>query len=96
MQKSKPIEYLQSILYHIQLYWKEIVTALLVLITIILALLWSCTQEDIYYYIGAGTSITAVLIECVIAEPYITEVLEILGLWDTPEDETERSIDNAE
>lgn len=87
MQKAKPIEYLQAILYHIKCHWRKLVMAVLILGTITLALIWSSTQEQVYYYIGVGTGITALLLPCVIYAKELCKAMDKLGLREVPEDE---------
>lgn len=91
MQKTKPIEYIQAILYHIKYHWRVIVTSILAIATIILGLLWSSTQEQMYYYVGVGTGLAAVLIACVVYAPVITQAMDKLGLRLAPEDEKEKA-----
>lgn len=87
MQKAKPIEYLQSILYHIKLHWRKLVMAVLIAATTIFALIWSSTQEQVYYYVGVGTGITALLLPCVIYAKELCRAMDKLGLREVPEDE---------
>lgn len=87
MQKPKPIEYVQAILYLIKYHWRIIVTTILAIATIILGLSYACTGNKICYYWGVGTGLCAVIICCVIYIPEISRKLDELGLNITPEDE---------
>jgi hypothetical protein len=87
MQKTKPIEYVQAILYHIKCHWRKLIMAVLIVATIVLALIWSDTQEDTYYYIGVGTGIIALLVSCVIYAPELGRAMDRFGLREVPEDE---------
>ena len=87
MQKAKPIEYVQAILYHIKCHWRELIMAVLIVATIILALIWSSTQEDIHRYIAVGAGITTLLVSCVIYAPELGKAMDRFGLREVPEDE---------
>ena len=87
MQKAKPIEYVQAILYHIKCHWRELIMAVLIVATIILALIWSSTQEDIHRYIAVGAGITTLLAPCVMYATEIGKAMDKFGLRETPRDE---------
>lgn len=63
--------------------------AVLITTTIVLALIWSSTQEQVYYYIGVGTGITALLLPCVIYAKELCRAMDRFGLREVPEDEEE-------
>ena len=87
MQKAKPIEYVQAILYHIKCHWRKLIMAVLIVATIILALIWSSTQEDIHYYIAVGAGVITVVVACLAHSQEIGEIVDRLGLRLVPEDE---------
>ena len=87
--------YLQAILYQIKCHWKKLVLALLIISTLTFALIWSSTQQGIYYYIGVGTGLTTLLAPCIMYAPELGRAMDRFGLRETPEDETERSINNG-
>ena len=91
MQKAKPIEYLQGLLYQLKCHWKKLIMAVLIVVTVVLALIWSSTQEDIYYYTGVGTGITALLAPCIMYATEIGRAMDRFGLRETPEDEKEKA-----
>lgn len=83
--------YIQAVLYLIKEHWKKLIITVLIVATIILALMWSSTQKDIYYYIGVGIGLTTLLAPCIMYAPEISKTMDKLGLKEIPEDETERS-----
>ena len=86
MQKNKPqpIEYLQSVLYHIKYHWLAIITAILIPATVILGLIYAVTNNKICYYCGVATGLIVLLLWGAV---YANKISEQLGLWKAPEDE---------
>lgn len=96
MQKPRPIEYVQAILYHIKYKWREILMAVLVTAMGIFALVYSATNIVKLYELTVIAGLVTLLTAIVIFAPEITKKLDKLGLSVTPEDEeTERSINNG-
>jgi predicted membrane channel-forming protein YqfA (hemolysin III family) len=87
MQKPKPIEYLQAILYHIKYKWRAIVMAVLVTATGILALAHAATNISLLYELTVITGLATLITAVVIYAPEISRELDKLGLNITPEDE---------
>lgn len=87
MHEPKPIEYIQSVLYHLKIHRKWISLAVLIIATIIMLLLYASTENNLWSYIGLVTLLCAIVTGCVIAEPYVTQVLDTMGFFDVPEDE---------
>lgn len=87
MQKAKPIEYVQSILYHIKCHWRELIMAVLIVATIVLALIWFSTQNNVHRYIAVGTGITTLLAPCIMYATEIGKMMDKFGLRETPRDE---------
>lgn len=84
MQKTKPIEYLQSVLYHIKYYWQKIVTAILVLVAVLLELICVATGNKIYFYSGVAIGLCAVLLWIIV---YANKIANKMWQWITTKDE---------
>lgn len=87
MQKTKPIEYLQSVLYHIKYNWRIIATVIFAITTVIFALIWASTQEDIHYYIAVGAGVLTVVVACLAHAQELCKIADKFGLRVVPEDE---------
>lgn len=93
MQKTKPIEYLQSVLYHIKYYyWQKIITAIFVIVSVLLELIYVATGNKIYFYSGVATSMCAVLLWIIV---YANKIANKMWQWIQTMDE-ERSNNNAD
>ena len=91
MQKPKPIEYLQAMLYHIKYKWRAIVMATLITATVILGLTYCATDIRILFKLFAGGLLVTLLTAVVIFAPQLGKAMDRFGLREVPEDETERS-----
>ncbi len=91
MQKPKPIEYVQAILYHIKYKWRIIVMVILATLTVTLGLAYAATGVDIMYKLGVGAGLIAVITAVVIYAPELERVMDQFGLRLVPEDEEERN-----
>lgn len=92
MQKTKPIEYIQSVLYHIKYYWQKIVTAIFITVAVVLELIYVATGNEIYFYYGLATGLCAVVLWIIV---YANKIANKIWLWITTKDE-ERRNNNAE
>ena len=96
MQKPKPIEYVQAILYHIKCHWRKLIMAVLIVATTIFALIWSSTQNDVHRYIAVGTGLITLLAPCIMYATEIGKAMDRFGLREVPEDEKEKATSNRE
>ena len=87
MQKPKPIEYVQAILYHIRYKWRIIVMAILVTTTVILGLAFCATSISLMYKLFAGGLLVTLLTAIVIFAPELSDLMDRMGLKLVPEDE---------
>jgi hypothetical protein len=87
MQKPKPIEYLQAILYHIKYNWREIVMAMLITATLTLGLAYAATGNKLCYNFGVGAGLVTLLTAVVIFAPQLGKAMDRFGLRLVPEDE---------
>jgi bacteriorhodopsin len=87
MQKPKPIEYLQAILYHIKYNWQAIVMATLITTTVLLGLSYAATGKDLYYIVGAGAGLVTIITAVVIFAPELGRAMDKFRLREVPEDE---------
>ena len=83
----KPIEYLQGLLYQLKCHWRELIMAVLIVATIVLALIWSSTQNDVHRYIAVGTGLTTLLAPCIMYAPELGRAMDRFGLREVPRDE---------
>lgn len=79
--------YIQAILYQLKCHWKKLVLAVLIVATIVLALIWSSTQNDVHRYIAVGTGLTTLLAPCIMYAPELGKAMDRFGLREVPEDE---------
>lgn len=61
--------------------------AVLIVATIVLALIWSSTQNNVHRYIAVGTGITTLLAPCIMYATEIGKIMDKSGLRETPRDE---------
>ena len=87
MQKPKPIEYLQAILYHIKYKWRAIVMAVLITAMGIFALIYSATNIALLYKLTMATGLVALITAVVIYAPELGKAMDRFGLREVPEDE---------
>ncbi len=91
MQKPKPIEYLQAILYHIKYNWRKILMAVLVTTTGTLALVYAATNISLLYKLTVIAGLVALITAVVIYAPELGKVMDRFGLRLVPEDEKEKA-----
>ncbi len=91
MQKSKPIEYVQAILYHLKYKWRIIVMVILATLTVTLGLAYAATGIALMYKLGVGAGLIAVITAIVIFAPELERVMDQFGLRLVPEDEKEKA-----
>lgn len=87
MQKPKPIEYVQAILYHIKYKWRYIVMAILITTTLTLGLAYCATDIRILFKLFAGGLLATLLTAVVIFAPQLGRAMDRFRLREVPEDE---------
>jgi hypothetical protein len=87
MQKPKPIEYVQAILYHIKYNWRAIVMAMPITATGTLELAYCATNNSLFYKLGAGGLLATLLTAVVIFAPELGKAMDKFRLREVPEDE---------
>ncbi|MEE0264366.1 MAG: hypothetical protein UD936_01965 [Acutalibacteraceae bacterium] len=61
--------------------------AVLIVATMIFALIWSSTQDEVHCYTTVGAGVTTLLAPCIMYAPELGKAMDRFGLRLVPEDE---------